>query len=603
MILERAGEVGGTWRDNTYPGCACDVPSHLYSFSFAPNPGWSSTFSPAAGDPGVPARASPTSTGLTAHVRFGCEVEDAALGRRRRSAGASQTSAGVLRAALSDRRRRAAVEPAIPDIPGLRRLRGHASSTRRRWDHDHDLRGERVAVIGTGASAIQFVPADPARGRRSCTCSSARRRGSCRARTGRSRAPSARCYRRVPRRAAARCAAAIYWARELFALPMLHVSAGVDHGAPRPGGTCARQVPDPALRAQAHARLHARLQAHPDLQRLPAGARAGPTSRWSPTAIAEVTRPHDRRRATASRARGRHDHLRHRLPRHRPADRRARPRRATAARWPSAGTAAMPAHRGTTVAGFPNLFFLLGPNTGLGHNSVVFMTEAQVDYVAAARSSTRSAHGVATIEPRQEAAGRAGTRRCRRAWPGTVWTAGGCASWYLDASGPQHDAVAGLLLPLPPRAAPLRSSRARARAGRAAGAATSRWRHDPRADHRRGERDRAGDGRRCARADGARWRAWTSSAGDDVIACDVRDQDSVDVAVAEAIERLGGLDVLVNCAGIGDPQSAGERPDADAAASARRQPARALARHGGRAAGAALLAAGASSTSPPGSRT
>src|SRR4051794_21782408 len=155
VILERAGDVAGTWRDNTYPGCACDVPSHLYSFGFAPNPEWSSTFSP---QPEIYEyiRRVAREQGLYEHCRFGVEVEsgdwDDETQRWR-----IKTSAGELTARAIASAAGPLSEPAIPDIPGLRDFKGtifHSAT----WNHDHDLAGERVAVIGTGASAIQFVP-------------------------------------------------------------------------------------------------------------------------------------------------------------------------------------------------------------------------------------------------------------------------------------------------------------------------------------------------------------------------------------------------------------------------------------------------------------
>src|SRR2546423_6227248 len=154
-VLERAGDVGGTWRDNTYPGCQCDVQSHLYSFSFAPNPDWSRAFSE---QPEIweYLRRCAHGYGITGHIRFGHEVcsatwdEDAARWRIDTSRGA--LSARVLVAGVGP-----LSEPALPRIPGLETFQGtrfHSAD----WDHSHDLSGERVAVIGTGASAVQLVP-------------------------------------------------------------------------------------------------------------------------------------------------------------------------------------------------------------------------------------------------------------------------------------------------------------------------------------------------------------------------------------------------------------------------------------------------------------
>ena len=163
VVLERAEDVGGTWRDNTYPGCACDVPSHLYSFSFAPNPEWTRHFAP---QPEIwrYLRWCVARFGIGPHIRYGCELREAAwdeeAGRWHIATSQGPLSADVLalgQGPLS--------EPSLPDIPGLDGFPGTLFHSAR-WGHEHDLTGERVAVIGTGASAVQFVPhIQPAVGR------------------------------------------------------------------------------------------------------------------------------------------------------------------------------------------------------------------------------------------------------------------------------------------------------------------------------------------------------------------------------------------------------------------------------------------------------
>ncbi|HKP74473.1 MAG TPA: NAD(P)/FAD-dependent oxidoreductase, partial [Longimicrobiaceae bacterium] len=155
VLLERADDIGGTWRDNTYPGCECDVQSHLYSFSFAPNPEWSRSFSP---QPEIQAylKRCAEKYGVLPHVRFGHEVRGAAwdeAARRWRI----DTSKGSLTAQVLVMASGALSDPLIPDLPGLDTFRGPAFHSAR-WDHGFDPRGKRVAVVGTGASAIQFVP-------------------------------------------------------------------------------------------------------------------------------------------------------------------------------------------------------------------------------------------------------------------------------------------------------------------------------------------------------------------------------------------------------------------------------------------------------------
>ena len=123
VILERAREVGGTWRENTYPGCRCDVPSHVYSFSFAPNPDWSSTFS---AQPEIRdyLRRVAADEGLLEHVRFGCEVESARWDDER-GRWRLETSTGPLLARVLIAGAGPLHEPKLPEIPGLARLRGH----------------------------------------------------------------------------------------------------------------------------------------------------------------------------------------------------------------------------------------------------------------------------------------------------------------------------------------------------------------------------------------------------------------------------------------------------------------------------------------------
>ena len=154
-ILERGPDLGGVWRDNTYPGCACDVQSHLYSFSFALNPRWTRSYS---GQSEILAylQGCADRFGVRSHLHLRCEVQDAAwdeaaqLWRLRTSRG--ELTCEVLVAGVG-----ALSEPATPDLPGLPDFEGKVMHSAR-WDHGHALAGRKVAVIGTGASAIQLVP-------------------------------------------------------------------------------------------------------------------------------------------------------------------------------------------------------------------------------------------------------------------------------------------------------------------------------------------------------------------------------------------------------------------------------------------------------------
>ncbi len=155
VVLERAVEIGGTWRDNTYPGCACDIPSHLYSFSFALNPDWSRAYSPQREIQDY-LRSCARCFGILPHIQWNSELLNASWNevdqRWHLITAQGQFTADILilgNGPLS--------EPALPAILGIEHFEGvlfHSAQ----WNHDYDLMGKRVAVIGTGASAIQFAP-------------------------------------------------------------------------------------------------------------------------------------------------------------------------------------------------------------------------------------------------------------------------------------------------------------------------------------------------------------------------------------------------------------------------------------------------------------
>jgi cation diffusion facilitator CzcD-associated flavoprotein CzcO len=425
VVLEKGRDVGGTWRDNDYPGCACDVPSHVYSFSFAPNPSWSSTFSPQSEIHDY-LRDVARREDVVPRTRFGCEVEEA------RWDDAAQrwvirTPEGELRARTLIAAAGPFSEPVVPDVPGLDEFRGtvfHSSH----WNHDHDLTGDRVAVVGTGASSIQFVPRiQPQVSRLHLFQRTAPWITPKRARSMTDL--EHRLYRAAP--AAQRLMRwAVATGRETFAIPMLKARrAELIRGVAL--RHLRRQVSDPELRrklkphyAPGCKRILISNDYYPSLQQpnvevvtegvveVREGSVVGSdgSEREVDTIIFgtgfNVTEP-----PIAQRVIGRDG-------------------QSLAGRWAEEG---MQAHRGTTVAGYPNLFFLLGPNTGLGHNSVMLMAEAQADYaLQAIERLDREAIGA--MEPRREAQDH-WNASVQRLSEGTVWTSGGCASWYLDGHG------------------------------------------------------------------------------------------------------------------------------------------------------------------------
>jgi cation diffusion facilitator CzcD-associated flavoprotein CzcO len=425
VLLERADEVGGTWRDNTYPGCQCDVPSHLYSYSFALNPNWSRTYS---GQQEIwdYLRDCAERFGVMPHIRFGHDVVGAAWddGTRRWRI---ETSRGPISAQVLIGGNGPLTEPSLPDIPGLESFEGTVFHSAR-WNHDHDLRGEHVAVIGTGASAIQFVPRiQPHAGRLHVF---QRTPPWVLPHTDR---PVTRvepwAYRRFPylQRMVRR---GIYWIRESVVPGLVR----------RPGLLRGLEVA---------ARLHLRRQVRDKELRdkLRPDYRIGckrilPSQHWYPAltqdnvelvtdSIREI-RPHsivtadgtEREIDTLILGTGFHvtdiphaDHL------------RGRDGRTLAEVW----NGSPQSYLGAAVPGFPNLLTLLGPNTGLGHNSVVIMIEAQIAYVVDCLQAMDAA-GLETVEVRPEVHA-AYNDEIQARMKRTVWTAGGCQSWYIDRNG------------------------------------------------------------------------------------------------------------------------------------------------------------------------
>lgn len=424
VILERASDVGGTWRDNTYPGCACDVESHLYSFSFALEPGWSCRFSRQPEIWRYLQRCAGR-FGVLPHIRFHHEMRGASWDESERR-WRIDTSQGPLTARLLVLASGPLSVPVVPDLPGVERFEGRAFHSAQ-WDHAFDLTGRGVAVIGTGASAAQFVPEIQKQVaalylfQRTPAWVMPRPDG---------RIPEwrRRLYARFPpvQRAVR---GLIYLYRELSIVLFRHpaMMRRAQRMALRHLHT---SIADPALRAKLTPSYTMGCKrvllsndfylalAQPNVEVITSGV--AEVRARSIVAADGVERPVDAIiygtgfRATdpplAAHIRGRDG-------------------RTLSEIWGGSPRAL----GGTSVAGFPNFFILLGPNTGLGHNSVVYMTEAQLDHLIGAVRHMRE-RGLDAIEPTEEAQSgwvAAIDRRMR----GTVWVAGGCSSWYLDRTG------------------------------------------------------------------------------------------------------------------------------------------------------------------------
>ncbi|QTD46277.1 flavin-containing monooxygenase [Ottowia testudinis] len=425
LLLEKAGDVGGVWRDNDYPGAACDVPSHLYSFSFEPNSHWSRAF---ATQPEIHAylRHCANKYGLLSRIRFGAEVAEARFDEaaqlwRVRLAGGDTLCARQLITAVGQLSR-----PALPAIEGLERFQGPAFHSSQ-WDHGVDLAGKQVAVIGTGASAIQFVPAIVDQvGRLNLFQRSA---AYVLPRTDRAYSDAEReRFARQPWRMKLQ-RLGVYASHELRALGFTRLPWLLRLGAEAPFRRfLRREVADPALRAQltpdypigckrillsnnylaAMTRPQLNLVTTPIRRVVPEGVettdgtlhRADVLIHGTGFAATEFLAPmHIVGRA----GRVLHD------------------------AWADGAQA----YLGLTVPGFPNLFMLYGPNTNLGHNSIVYMLESQIAHVMRCLHALRET-GASTLEVRTEPYQRY-NRRIRQRLGSSAWQ--GCQSWYLDAQG------------------------------------------------------------------------------------------------------------------------------------------------------------------------
>ncbi|MFD5697651.1 flavin-containing monooxygenase [Streptomyces lasiicapitis] len=426
VVLERAGAVGGTWRDNSYPGCACDVPSHLYSFSFAPNPDWPRTFSGQEHIWDYLERVADTFR-LRPHIRLDTEVRKLTWdGDELRWL--IETSTGKLTADVVVSATGPLSDPKTPDIPGLDTFPGKVFHSAR-WDHDYDLRGKRVAVVGTGASAIQIVP-EIQRDVQKLTL-----------------------FQRTPPWVLPRADRAISGAERWLhrQLPFTtHARRGLLWGirelqvqafTKRPDElglieriakrNMERSVRDPELRAKltptyrigckrillSNSYYPALAKRHVDVVASGLAEVRGSTAVAADGTEAEVdaiifgTGFHVTDMPIAERVVG-----------------------ADGQTLMESWKDGMKSLRGATAAGFPNFFTVIGPNTGLGNSSMILMIESQLNYLADYMRQLNVIGGRTALAPRP-AAVEAWNHRVQERMKRTVWNTGGCTSWYLDANG------------------------------------------------------------------------------------------------------------------------------------------------------------------------
>lgn len=425
VILERAHDVGGTWRDNHYPGCCCDIPSHLYSFSFELNPGWTRMYPPQR-EILEYLRHCAQKYGLVPHIRFGAEVVEARYEEADALWRVTTRDGRVFRARVVVSGMGGLSNPAFPQIAGLESFAGTTFHSAQ-WNHDFELRGKRVAVIGSGASAIQIVPQiQPLVARLDY-------------------------YQRTPSWVLPHPDRPISdLERQLFRwLPFTQhlLRAGIYcvHESRVTGFTGQSKLLSLAARV---AHRHVRRQiSDPELRRkvTPTYAIGCKRILISDTYYPALAQPNVEVITDPIREVREHGIV--------SAD--GRERQVDAIIFATGFKAQQPvvrgalfgrggvdivdtwkdgpeAYLGTTVSGFPNFFMLVGPNTGLGHNSMVYMIESQISYVMSALRQMRK-HRIAALDVRPEVQ-QSYNRALQQRQVGTVWSSG-CRSWYLNENG------------------------------------------------------------------------------------------------------------------------------------------------------------------------
>jgi cation diffusion facilitator CzcD-associated flavoprotein CzcO len=427
LLIEKGNDVGGTWRDNTYPGAACDIPSHLYSLSFEPKSDWSRMF-PRQPELFTYLRDIAEKHDLRRQTRFNTALREAKWDEQRclwlvTTDNGSTISARVLISGMG-----ALHYPSIPHLPGIENFQGKAFHSAN-WDRDYDLRGKNIAVIGSGASAVQFVPQiapDAAQlhlfqRTPSWIVPKLDRPFSEKEKSRFAKWP---LYRAFFRRK-------LFWLHEIRVLAFLGNKRAQKAASHMAVSHLKRQIKDPVLRAKVTPdyvvgckRVLISNDYFPALTR--------PNVAVVTEGVAEVRAHSIVDKAGIERPidtiiYGTGFQVTDAMTRVRLTGRRGIDLNA---HWAKTG---MQAYKGINVSNFPNFFMLLGPNTGLGHNSVVIMIEAQIRYVMDCLTKMRAANVTAIDIPAKQEQKFVDDIQGKLA--GTVWLKGGCKSWYLDENG------------------------------------------------------------------------------------------------------------------------------------------------------------------------
>lgn len=425
VVLEKSDQIGGTWRDNTYPGAACDVPSPLYSFSFEQDFDWPRFYSQ---QPDIHRYLLHCATryGLMSHIRLNTQVQRARFDEANGLWLIDTTCGATLHARAFITAVGQLSNPAYPNLPGLDSFRGKVFHSAR-WDHSYDFRGKRVAIVGTGASAIQFIApvANQAAHATVFQRSAAYVLPKPDRRTTRA---EYWLYRKIPfLRKLLRDT--VYCAHELLGVGLFKFPLLLSPIMALWKLHLRLSIKDPALRATLTPgypigckrilldNTYYRALAQPNVN-----VKAGAVREVGATMIvADDGTPHEVDAVILGTGFTASDFLT-------PMEIRGRDDRELNATWSDGAEA----YLGITVNGFPNFFMLYGPNTNLGHNSIVYMLECQIAYVIDALCHLRAAPAISfDIKPHVQSAF---NQKLHHALGKSVWSQG-CSSWYLNAKG------------------------------------------------------------------------------------------------------------------------------------------------------------------------
>ncbi|EKF73503.1 cyclohexanone monooxygenase [Alcanivorax hongdengensis A-11-3] len=435
IILEQADDVGGTWRDNVYPGCACDVPSHLYSYSFEPNPDWSTAYSSSDEIEGY-IHHCVDKYGLRPHLKFGEEIVagtfDASAGQwRLRNADGQHYSARLVVSAVGG-----LVNPSEPNLPGRELYTGKVMHTAR-WDRNFDVRGKRIAVVGTGASAIQVVPAIQPDVEELVLFQ----------RTAPWIVPKVdpsisegakKLFHRFPL-VQKGLRGGILALTELVFAPMVILDSPLQKLLEAAARSNLKKVKDPALREKLTPTFHIGCKRvlfssdyYPAVQQdnvqvitdgiasfTETGLKTDKGETFDVDAVVlatgfrvDITNP--------------------------PFEIHGLDDVTLADLWSRPGGKA---YKGVAINGIPNFFMMLGPNTGPGHTSVLIYTEAQADYITQAVKTVLD-QGLGYVNVKRPVLDH-WHEKLQHRMRYTSWTSG-CQSWYLDEHGENHTLFPGL---------------------------------------------------------------------------------------------------------------------------------------------------------------